>query len=523
MTKLILPIVVLSMVNSLWAEVKLPAIFSDNMMLQQDLAVPVWGSADPGENVAISVAGKEVKTVADAKGKWRAKLSPLKADGQPITMTVTGKNSITVKNVLVGEVWLGSGQSNMQMALRNVTNAAAEMASANYPDIRIFTLKRRGAPQPLEDFEGEWVSATAGGIEKFSAVLYFFGRDLHASIKQPIGLINSSYGGTKIEWWLRLEALMSDPQSAKEAELRIKELDDPAWVEAQYAKDLVRYEKEVETAKAEGRRPKLGKPQKIGPEAKSRHGGLYNAMIHPLLGYGIRGFLWYQGEFNADKAEQYGRLFPKMITDWREQWGLGELPFFFVQLPPISGLQNEPMLYRGVTGWAELREVQAKTLSLPNTGMAVTIDTAADGDLHPKDKQPVGNRLARLAANQVYGLPIPCQAPMFAGMERKGEAVRLKFSQAEGGLVTREGGAVAGFAISGEDRKFVWAEARIEGEQVIVSSPAVKEPVAVRYAWANHPVISLFNRNGLPLAPFRTDDWLTTSKDEKKGNVKSKP
>lgn len=517
MKRIVFSIVLLTGASALWADVKLPAIFSHNMVLQQKVTAPVWGKADPGEKVTVSGFGQSVSTVADEHGKWRVKLAPMSGDNlPPLTLTVSGKNSLTITNVLVGEVWLGSGQSNMQMGLRNVTNAAAEMAAANYPDIRIFSVKRCGAPQPLEEVEGEWVAAVPGGVERFSAVLYFFGRDLREQIKRPIGLINSSYGGTAIEWWTRLEVLMTDPQSAKEAELRLKELGDPAWVEAQYAKDQARYDKEVETAKAEGRRPQLGKPQRIGPDAKSRPGGLYNAMIHPLLGYGIRGFIWYQGEHNSGRAEQYARLFPKMIADWRAQWGLGELPFFFVQLPPISGLQNEPMLHRGVTLWAEFREAQAKTLSVPKTGMAVTIDTAADGDLHPKDKQPVGNRLARLAASQVYGLPIPCLAPMFAGMERKGDAVRLKFSQAEGGLVTREGGAVAGFAIAGQDRKFVWAEARIEGEQVVVSSPAVKEPVAVRYAWANHPVISLFNKQGLPLAPFRTDDWVTTSKDEKK-------
>lgn len=517
MRRMIFSMVLLSGVNLLWADVKLPAIFSHNMILQQEVAAPVWGKADPGEKVTVSGFGQSVSTVADEHGKWRVKLAPMSVDNlPPMTLTVSGKNSITITNVLVGEVWLASGQSNMQMALRNVTNAAAEMAAANYPDVRTFAVRRRGASEPIDEFEGEWIVATPGGVERFSAVPYFFGRDLREMIKRPIGVINSSYGGTAIEWWMRLESLMTDPQSAKEAQYRIKELGDPAYVEAQYAKDQARYDKEVETAKAEGRRPQLGKPQRIGPEEKSRPAALYNAMIHPLLGYGIRGFLWYQGEHNTYRAEQYARLFPKMIADWREQWGLGELPFYFVQLPPISGLQNEPMLYHGVTLWAELREAQAKTLSVPSTGMAVTIDTAADGDLHPKDKQVVGNRLARLAANQVYGRPIPCLAPMFAGMERKGETVRLKFSQAEGGLVTREGGAVAGFAIAGQDRKFVWAEARIEGEQVVVSSPAVKEPVAVRYAWANHPVISLFNRQGLPVAPFRTDDWETTSKDEKK-------
>jgi sialate O-acetylesterase len=545
MRRMIVAMVILSGVNMVWADVKLPAIFSHNMVLQQEVAAPVWGKADPGEKVTVSGFGQSVSTVADEHGKWRVKLAPMSVDNlPPMTLTVSGKNSITITNVLVGEVWLASGQSNMQMALRNVTNAAAEMAAANYPDVRTFAVRRRGgAPEPIEDFEGEWIVATTGGVERFSAVPYFFGRELREMIKRPIGVINSSYGGTAIEWWMRLESLMTDPQSAKEAQYRIKELADPVWIEAQYAKDQARYDKEVETAKAEGRRPQLGKPQRVGPDAKSRPGGLYNAMIHPLLGYGIRGFLWYQGEHNTYSAEQYARLFPKMIADWRTQWGLGELPFYFVQLPPISGLQNEPMLYHGVTLWAELREAQAKTLSVPKTGMAVTIDTAADGDLHPKDKQVVGNRLARLAAHMVYGKQVACFAPMFKGIAHEGDALRLSFSpadggqttiagadqlrlsfsHADGGLTTKDGAPIQGFAIAGQDRKFVWAEARIVGEQVVVSSPAVKEPVAVRYAWANHPVISLFNKQGLPLAPFRTDDWATTSKDEKKINARTKP
>jgi sialate O-acetylesterase len=342
---------------------------------------------------------------------------------------------------------------------------------------------------------------------RFSAVLYFFGRDLQQQIHQPIGLINSSYGGTAIEWWTRLEVLMTDPQSAKEAQYRIKELSDPGWIEARYHKETGWYEAEVEKAKAEGRRPQMGKPQRIGPDTKSRPAALYNAMIHPLLGYGIRGILWYQGEHNHLRAEQYARLFPKMIADWRQQWGLGELPFFFVQLPPISAPQNAPMLPRSETTWAELREAQAKARAVPNTGMAVTIDTAADGDLHPKDKQPVGNRLARLAANKVYGKDIPCFSPMFQSVSRQGNGLRLSFSHAEGGLTTKEDRTVQGFAIAGADKEFVWADAKIEGEQIFVSSPEVEEPVAVRYAWANHPPSSVFNKAGLPLAPFRTDEW----------------
>ena len=489
------------------SEIKLPAIFADNMVLQQGISVPVWGKADPGEKVTVSVAGQQVSATADAKGKWVVRLQPLRAGGNPIAMTVSGNNTIALKNVLVGEVWLGSGQSNMQMSVMNVANAQAEMAAANYPQIRTFAVKRRGWPQPLDDLEGVWLICSPETINRFSAVLYFFGRDLQLQIKQPIGLINSSYGGTVIQSWTRRDVLLSDPETKNQAETRLKELDDPAWVEKKFAEDTAKYTAAAQKAKAENKPLQMAKPERIGPEEKSRPAGLYNGMIHPLLGYGIRGMLWYQGEYNAGQAEQYARIFPKMIADWRQQWGLGELPFFFVQLPPISKPQDAPMLPPSQTTWADLREAQAKTLSVPNTAMAVTLDTAPDGDLHPKDKQPVGNRLARLAAHKVYGIQTSCFSPMYKSHSREGAVFRLSFAHAGGGLVTKDGGAVRGFAIAGADRKFVWAEAKIEGEQVIVSSPEVAEPVAVRYGWANHPVISLFNNEGLPLAPFRTDDW----------------
>lgn len=487
------------------ADVKLPAIFGDNMVLQQGREAQVWGKADPGEKVTVSVAGQSASAVADSSGNWKLTLKPLKTDAKQTTVTVTGKNTITLQNVLVGEVWVGSGQSNMQWGVRAANDAEKEIAAAKYPTLRLFTVERYGWPQALEDVKGKWVECSPETVKEFSATLYFFGRDLQAQIQQPIGLINSSVGGTIVQSWTRWEVLLTDPQTKAQAEERVKELDNPEWVARKFAADTARYAEAERKAKAEGKPMRGPKPEWLGPWYRNRPAGLYNAMIHPLLGFPIRGVVWYQGEFNASDPDQYARMFPKMIQDWRQQWGLGEFPFFFVQLPGNNEMQTEPANTK--QSWALQREAQSKALALPNTGMAVTIDTAPEGDLHPKNKQPVGNRLARIAAAKVYGKSIAFEAPTFESMSKEGSALRLKFRHAKAGLITRDGSPVRGFAIAGADQKFVWADARIEGETVVVSNAAVSDPVAVRYGWANNPVISLFNKEGLPLAPFRTDDW----------------
>ena len=490
------------------AEVWLPSIFGDNMVLQQGIEVPIWGKANPLETVTVMAAEQTVSTAADADGKWRVKLKRLKTDGNPIAVTVTGKNTITLKNVLVGEVWVGSGQSNMEYPMRNALNSMQEIASAKYPKLRLFAVKSFGWAQPLDDVGGKWVECSPETVREFSCTLYFFGRDLQKQINQPIGLIHASRGGTVIESWSRWETLLTDPETKKQVEARVKQLDDPEWLARKYAENTTKCVQAFEKAKAQGFSASMGKPEWIGLDYCNRPAGLFNALIHPLLGYGIRGVVWYQAEFNNGRHEQYARLFPKMIQDWRAQWAQGDFPFLFVQLPGNEALQTEPYdATKRSKKWAELREAQTKGLDMPNTGMAVTIETAPDGDLHPKNKQAVGDRLARIAASMVYGKPVVSQGPRFESMSKQGNTVRLKFSHAEGGIVTKEGAPAQGFAIAGADRKFVWGNAKIEGDTVVVSSAEIAEPVAVRYGWADNPLVSLYNKAGLPAAPFRTDDW----------------
>jgi len=500
----------LALLPSAHADVKLPAIFGDNMVLQQGIVAPIWGKADPGENVTISVSGQTVSTTADASGKWKLKLQPLKSGGPAVEVTVKGKNSITLHNVLIGEVWVGSGQSNMQYNLGGVLDAKNEIASANYPTLRLFTVKPTAWSDPLDDVDGKWVECTPQTVHGFSATLYFFGRDLQRGIQQPVGLIHSSWGATIIQSWTRWDILMTDPDTKKEVEARIKQLDDPDWLLKNYIEETAKRKAAADKAIAAGQKPTMSlQADWLGAGYRNRPASLYNAMIHPLLGFPIRGVVWYQGEFNAGNASQYERLFPKMIEDWRAQWGQGEFPFLFVQLPnngPTVQTAPDPANL-GSAKWAALREAQLKTLKVPNTGMAVTIDTS-NGDLHPKNKQPVGDRLARLALSMVYGKDIPCFGPMYESMTVQGGTVALKFQHTDGGLVsTAPGGTLPGFAIAGADQKFVWGDAKIDGDTVTVSSPQVPRPVAVRYGWDNNPLISLSNKSNLPASPFRTDDW----------------
>ena len=493
-------------VSQVRADIKMPHIFGDNMVLQQGIEAPVWGKAAPGEKVTVSVAGQSVSAVADASGKWKLKLQPLKVGGAPLTMTVTGRNAISFKNVLVGEVWLGSGQSNMGYSLAGVRDGRKEIEAAQYPSLRLFNVKLLAWRDPLDDVAGEWVECSSKTTGNFSAVLYFFGRDLQKGIQQPVGLINSSWGGTIIQLWMRLKVLLSDPDTKVKVEKQLKELDDPEYRMKTYAAGVAKRKAEADQAIAQGKKPDRRVATWPGDDFNYRPAAVYNGMIHPILGFPIRGVVWYQGEFNAGNPPLYERLFPMMIQDWRAQWGQGEFPFLFVQLPNHGAMQTAPPAGDKVDSWASLREAQLKTLKVPNTGMAVTIDTS-DGDLHPKNKQPVGDRLARLALNLVYGKQTACFGPMFEKMSIQGKTIRLKFQHSEGGLITKDNGPLQGFAIAGADKKFVWGDARVEGDCVLVSNAQVPSPVAVRYGWGGNPVISLYNQAGLPASPFRTDDW----------------
>ena len=636
-----------------FAKVVIPAIFSDNMVLQQKDSAPLWGKANKDKTIRISTSwnSKTYTTQADAAGNWNLKVATPAAGETPYTITFDDGEPLILKNVLIGEVWVCSGQSNMEMPLEGwgkINNYKQEIANANYPNIRLLQVEKATSTVPLQDVKvenGGWQPCSPETVANFSAIAYFFARNIYQNQHIPIGLIHTSWGGTIAEAWTSGASLKQMPAFSPAVEQMEKGPSDPAALKAQYqqqysawqqqllAKDagyadgkpawattgikdaawksmqlpanwetaglpdfdgvvwfrksinlpasmagkeltlklgpvddnditwfngveigrtqgwdkprtytvpanLVKTGENVVTVRivdAAGGGGLYGKPEqlalsgpgnktialagnwryKVGmaasempampqaPEGPNRPTVLYNAMIHPLLPYAIRGAIWYQGESNADRAYQYQQLFPLLIADWRKNWGRGDFPFYFVQLANFMDVAAEP----GESEWAELREAQLKTLTLPNTGMAVAIDIGEAGDIHPKNKQEVGRRLALIARAKVYGEKIPYSGPVFQSYKTESSKIRITFQHTNGGLKVKDGTALKGFAISGVDKKFYWADARIEGNDVVVSSPEVSTPVAVRYDWANNPVGNLYNGAGLPASPFRTDNW----------------
>jgi len=489
------------------ADVKLPGVFGDHMVLQRGMPVPVWGWADPAETVTVTLAGQSKTATADGEGKWSVKLDAMKAGG-PHELKAQGKTgAVQLTDVLVGEVWLGSGQSNMEMTVGGVMNKEAEIASADQPKIRMLTVAKKTAMEPQDNSGGQWRPCSPETVAGFSAAAYFFGRELHKQLDVPVGLINSSWGGTPIEAWTSAAAHEAVP----ELQSRIDDLKrrtasyDAEKAKSRYEKQLAEWKKAAAQAKAQGK-PAAGKPQppQAPGQSPNNPATLYNGMIAPLAPYAIRGAIWYQGESNAGQAALYGLQLKVMIRDWRKLWNEGDFAFLFVQLPNFMAPQKEPVENGG---WPTIREQMLQTLALPETGMAVTIDVGDAGDIHPKNKQDVGKRLAQWALAKTYGKDVLACGPLYKSMRREGDKIVLQFAYADGGLAARDGEKLKGFAIAGEDKKFVWAEARIEGGTVIVSSPQVGSPAAVRYAWANNPECNLVNKAGLPASPFRTDDW----------------
>ena len=622
-------------------DLSLPALFTDHMVLQRDTPIAVWGWASPKGTVSATINGQQATTTVDADSTWRLTLPPMPAGG-PHMLTIAGADTLALADVLVGEVWVASGQSNMEWPVQASNDADAEIQAADFPNIRLFKVARTVAYTPQTQVEAEgWHAVTPETIPEFSAVAYFFGRRLYEDLDVPVGLIETAWGGTPAEAWTSASALNAamndfsediaamtgdadDPAKTYEAQRTawLQAFTDndqgyqngqPVWVAPDFddaawpAMDLpqlwegaglpgydgvVWFRKTFDLPPAwQGRdlelnlamiddidttwvngvavghtalwnqhraytipanavepgrnviavrvldtgggggiygeaddfylasdsdRQSLAGPWSYQPgippgtemprpprAAQNRPTTLYNAMIAPLLPYTIRGAIWYQGESNAGRAYQYRTLFPTMIEDWRDRWGLGDFPFFFVQLANFMGPQQNPS---EAQTWPELREAQTMTLSLPNTAQAVIIDIGEADDIHPRNKQDVGTRLALAALNMTYEQHIVYSGPAYREMTREGSTIRLHFDHVGSGLTTR-GDALNGFAIAGADSQFVWAEAEIDGETIVVSSPAVADPVAVRYAWANNPIISLYNRDGLPASPFRTDDW----------------
>jgi sialate O-acetylesterase len=481
---------------ALHAAVKLPAIISDHMVLQQGMPVRIWGTADPGETVRVEFQWQTVNVKAAPNGKWSAWLKPLVAAG-PLSMTIAGANTITIKDVLVGEVWLGSGQSNMEFKLQAAVNHEEEVAHAGYPMIHIFQVKRAVMDQPAEDVAGTWQACSPETIKTFSAVEYFFGRHLQQNLHVPMGLIESDWGGTPAQSWTSHQALESDAALKFVLDEWEKTLANYPAAKQKYDAALERWNKDVAEARAAGKTAPNRPGLPAGPGHQNTPAGLYNGMIAPLTPYAIRGVIWYQGESNANSdihAYNYRRLFGAMIEDWRNRWGEGDFPFYFVQLAN----------YQTNGRWSVLRESQTETLRLANTAMAVIIDIGESKDIHPKNKQDVGLRLALAARALTYHQPVEYAGPTFRMATPEGSAVRVYMSHTVG-MAARGGGEIKGFEVAGADGKYVAAQAKVDGDTLMVWNASVAEPVAVRYAWADDPVCNLVNQTGLPAGPFRSD------------------
>jgi len=492
------------------AEVTANALFGDNAVLQQGMKVPVWGTASAGEKVTVSFGGQKVEAVTK-DGKWMVWLDRMKADATPKTMTISGgTNTLTYTNLLVGEVWVCSGQSNMERQLgpRNgqkpLANYEAEAASANYPALRHFLVKQTASTNPMTSLTGSWLVCSPDTVMNFTAVGYYFGRDLNKSLGVPIGLIHSSWGGTRAEGWTRTETMTSNPILSTILTDYTNSIASYPQALAKFNADLPKlqadYTNACVAAKAAGK-PAPRPPHSPGDPSKnpSSPARLYNGMIHPLIPYAMRGVIWYQGESNANDAKRYRELFPTMITDWRTQWGEGNFPFLYVQIAPNHGIPPE------------IREAQLLTLKrTSNTAMAVITDHGDANNIHPVEKEPVGQRLALAARALAYGEKIEYSGPLFSGSRIDGNKVVISFAHVGKGLVSKDG-PLKGFVIAGADKKFVPAQAEITGETVTVSSPEVPAPVAARYGWANVPDVNLYNKEALPASPFRTDDWETAT------------
>jgi sialate O-acetylesterase len=513
------------------ADVRLHGLFTDHMVLQRGMDVPIWGWADDGERVTVEFRGKKVSTTAKG-GTWKVKLRKLKAGG-PDELKVTGNNSITLHDVLVGEVWIASGQSNMEWPVRASFQPAEDILTADNPNLRLYTVPKLKANEPVKDVASAWKETSPGSVSNFSAVAYYFGLKLQKDLGVPVGLIHTSWGGSPVEVWMREAALAVNPDHKRDI------LDAyPAQVERVQAA-IAQWEKEQAEAKKEGkaftkRRPGVGwKPCE-----------LYNGMIAPLIPYAIKGAIWYQGESNAGRAYQYRTLIVNMVTNWRLDWEQGDFPFLQVQLAPFMAIKDQP----AESNWAELREAQMlATKVLPNVGAVVITDYGDPKDIHPVWKKPVGERLGLAARGIAYGEDIIWSGPQYRSMKVKDDKIVLSFDHVGKGIggiqiysdkvpgtenpdsITIKfdserawiDAPLSGFAIAGVDRKFVWAKAVVEDDKVVVSSHEVPNPVAVRYGWADCPVVNLVCSTGLaepvlPASPFRTDNWpmVTAPKQE---------
>jgi sialate O-acetylesterase len=484
-------VVVLLAAGAARADVKLPNIFGDHMVLQQGQKNKVWGTADAGEAVTVTIDKQRHSSTAAADGKWQVTLDPI-AVGGPYSMTVQGKNKVAFDDVLAGEVWICSGQSNMQWWVKTSNDPDLERLAAKFPKIRMINFPNVGTQEPIWTHEkNKWMVCSPDTVSDFSAVGYFFARQLHQTLDVPVGMINNAWGGSACEAWIGRDLLAADE--------KYKPLLD-RWVQKEA--DVAELSKMTDPDDDQKKKLDGLRREMVGNQ---RPANIYNGVLKSHIGYGIRGAIWYQGESNAGRAYQYRDLFPLMIKNWRDEWAQGDFPFYWVQLADFMAEKPEP----ADSAWAELREAQTMTMAkLPNTGEAVIIDIGEGKDIHPKNKVDVGRRLARWALARDYKIAIPYYSPQYKSMEKQGNKMILTFDHVDGGWRPFDVNEPRGFAIAGEDKKFVWATAKILPDgKIEVWSDKVEDPASVRYGWADNPVVNLYDQAGLPLTPFRTDDW----------------
>lgn len=472
----------------------------------------MWGWDTPGTRITVEFAGSSLTAQAGADGRWAVRLPAVSANATPQVIVVKGTERRELKDVLVGEVWMCSGQSNMQWTLRDEWKGDIEALASKIPTMRLIRVPITGTQEPQTDFKGEWKETNPDTAPTFTAVGFYFGRYLHNVLGVPVGLIDNSWGGSAAEAWVRRKSLEQDPRfatlmdSTRSRETRVITEEE----KAKHAKAMSKWKKDTEKARAEG---KALPRQPQAPDAyltgNARPGNIFNGMVYPTIGYGIKGVIWYQGESNASRAWEYRQLFPFMIEQWRKEWQQGVFPFYWVQLADYRAEKPEP----SESDWAELREAQTATMSLPATGQAIIIDIGEGKDIHPKNKIDVSARLARWALAKDYGIKLPYRSPEYKSMAVNGREVTITLDCFGSSLRPFDVQEAVGFAMCGPDRKWHWARGKvILPDKVQLTCDKVESPVAVRYAWADNPVCNLFSKDGLPVTPFRTDDFELTTK-----------
>jgi len=512
-----LTLLLLSTTLAAQAQLRLPAIIGNNMVLQQKQVNPIWGWDTPGTEIQVALGSQNKTAKADAQGKWTVQLDALPANAQPAKMIITGSSRRELQNILIGEVWLCSGQSNMGFNLGSVWDADLDIATAKHPGLRIISVPNVGTQELQDDFKGQWEECSPTNVAAFTAVGYHYGRVLHEMLGVPVGLIDNAWGGSACEAWVRRDVLERDARF--KAMIAKWQQAEATFTDAMFEKQMTQHQTQVQAwMSARKEAQKAGKfftsKQPRAPQnplrGQKRPGNLYAGCLNPIIGYGIKGAIWYQGESNASQAHEYRYLFPLMISHWRSEWKQGDFPFYWVQLADFKDEVATP----GDSDWAELRESQTRTIAaIPNGGQCVITDLGEANDIHPKNKRDVAERLARWALVKDYGMNLVYRSPEFKTMQISDSKALLTFDHAPQGLRTVDVDEVKGFALCGADRKWVWAKASIIGgskkgrNQIEVSSPEVSQPVAVRYAWSDNPVCNVFSAEGLPLTPFRTDDF----------------